>query len=236
MSLDVKEVAASGAVALEVRYDAVAARASGIQEYDYDSEKDKEPPDEPAARMLSKLVGQSFTMKMGPDGKVLDVRGSEKLVEAMSRGLAGDDAAREKARQALGQMFSDEAFKSRMGQLAPPLPARAVKRGDTWSNDFTIQLPLVGGVTYAIRSTLADAKEGNARIDQEIRVEFKRGEDNPLAEQVEVKDAKGKSSAVFSIANGRFLSQKTAVDMSLVAGKTRVPVRVETELKLLEKK
>ena len=46
-----------------------------------------------------------------------------------------DDGAREKARQALGPMFSDEAFKSRMQQLAPPLPWGKVKKGGTWSND-----------------------------------------------------------------------------------------------------
>jgi hypothetical protein len=236
MSLEVNEVDATSVVTLVARYEAVAARASGIQEYDYDSEKDKEPPDEPAAKMLSKLVGQSFTMRMGPDGKVLDVRGCEKLVEAMSQGLGENEAAREKARQALRQMFSDEAFKSRMQQLVPPVPQGAVKKGGSWSSDFTIKLPIVGDVAYGIRSTLSDVKDGEARIDQVIQVEFKGGGDRPLAEQIEVKDAKGKSTAVFSIAQGRFLSQKASVEMTLIAPRSRIPVRVETELKLLEKK
>ena len=238
MALEVGEVDAKGAVTVQARYEAVAARASGIQEYDYDSEKDKEPPDEPAARMMSKLVGQSFTMRLGADGKVLEVRGYDQVIEAMSKGVGDDEAARERARRALGQMFSDDAFKSRMQQLAPPLPGGKVKKGDTWSNDFSIRLPLVGGVTYKIRSKLADLKDGEAAIEQEIQVEFKGGDDkeNPLAGQVEAKDAKGKSSCVFSIARGRFVSQKAEIDMLLVMGKTSVPVHVETELKLLEKK
>src|SRR5262249_28321295 len=127
MAFHVTEVDAAGVVTLEARYDAIAARASGNLEYDYDSEKDPEPPDEPAPRMMAKLVGQSFTMKMGPDGKVLEVRGCEKIVEAMSRALP-EEGAREKARQALRPMFSDEAFQSRLEQLAPPFPKGRVKK------------------------------------------------------------------------------------------------------------
>ena len=238
MALEVKEVDATGAVTVRALYEAVAARASGIQEYDYYSEKDKEPPDEPAARMMSKLVGQSFSMRLGPDGKVLDVRGYDRVIEAMSKGVGDDEATRERARQALGQMFSDEAFKSRMQQLAPPLPTEKVKKGDAWSNEFSVRLPLVDRVVYKIRSKLSDVKDGNALIDQEIQVEFKGGDDkeNPLAGQIEAKEAKGKSACVFSIARGRFLSQKAAIDMVLVMGKSSVPVHVETELLLLEKK
>ena len=128
VALAVKDVDEKGVVTLEARYEAVAARASGVQEYDYDSEKDKEPPDDPAARMMSKLVGQSFGLTMSAAGKVLEVKGYEKLVEAMSRGVADDEAGRERARQALAQMFSDEAFKSRMQQLAPPLPEGRLKK------------------------------------------------------------------------------------------------------------
>ena len=236
VALAVKDVDEKGVVTLEARYEAVAARASGVQEYDYDSEKDKEPPDDPAARMMSKLVGQSFGLTMSAAGKVLEVKGYEKLVEAMSRGVADDEAGRERARQALAQMFSDEAFKSRMQQLAPPLPEGRLKKGDGWSGDFTIRMPVVGTVRYVLRSKLADVAGGDALIDQEIKVEFKADPETPLSEQVQVRDAKGKSTAVFSVARGRFVSQKAAVEMVLVAGKSTVPVRVETELTLLEKK
>ena len=236
MALEVREIDGKGCVTIEARYEAVAARASGAQEYDYDSEKDKEPPDDPAARMMSKLVGQSFRLRMAADGKVLEVSGYEKLVEAMSRGVGDDAATRERARQALGQMFSDEAFKSRMQQLAPPLPEGRVKKGDSWAGEFSLKMPVVGGVKYTLRSKLADLKDGHAFIEQDIKVEFQPEGEAPLAGQVEVRDAKGKSSAVFSVEQGRFVSQKAAVDLVLVAGKSGVPVRVETELRLLDKK
>jgi hypothetical protein len=238
VALEVTDVDGAGTVTLRALYEAVAARASGIQEYDYDSEKDKEPPDDPAARMMATLVGQSFTLRMGADGKVLEVQGYDKVADLMSRAVPGDDAARERARQALGQMFSDEAFKSRMQQLAPPLPEGKVRKGDSWSNDFSIVLPLVGRVTYRTRSKLAGVNDGDAAIDQEIQIEFKGGDDpdHPLAGQVEAKEAKGKSSCVFSIARGRMVSQKSAIDLVLVMGKTSVPVHAEMELKLLGKK
>lgn len=238
VSLEVVEVDPAGAVTFRARYEAVAARASGVQEVDYDSERDREPPDDPAARMLSRLVGQSFTMGMGADGRVLAVRGYDKVADAMSQAVPGDEAVRARARQALGQMFSDEAFKSRMQQMVPPLPTGKVKKGDTWSNEFAIGLPLVGQVGYRTRSRFSGVKDGLAALDQEIQVEFKGGDepDHPLAGQVQARDSRGTSSALFSIERGRFVSQKASIDLVLVLGKTSVPVRAETELRLLERK
>lgn len=239
MSLEVQEVDPKGMATLRAVYEAVAVRASGVQAVAYDSEKDKEPPDDPAARLLSKLVGQSFTMTMGREGTVHDVQGSDRLVEAMLAGVTGGgEPAREKARESLRQSFSDDAFRSRMQQLAPALPPGKVKPGDTWSNDVSLRLPLVDRVTYKIRSRLADVKDGQARIEQEIAVDFTGADDpkNPLAGQVEAKEAKGASTGLFAVAPGRFASQKATVDLVFRIGKTAVPVHVETELALLGRK
>ena len=72
-SLTVEDVAASGEATIKVKYLAIFTRGNGPQgEFDYDSEKDKEAPKEGPAAMQAKMVGQTFTMKMTPVGKVTD--------------------------------------------------------------------------------------------------------------------------------------------------------------------
>jgi hypothetical protein len=110
-----------------------------------------------------------------------------------------------------------------------------VKKGETWSTQVALRLPLVDRVTYQIRSRLAEVKDGQARIEQDIAIEFNRADDpdHPLAGQIEAKEAKGMSTCLFTMTPGRCASQKGAIDLALDIGKTRVPVHVETELLLL---
>jgi len=236
-AMKVDEVDEKGLATLTCKYDAVAIKMSGFQELDYDSEKDKEAPDEPMALMMSKLVGQSFVMKMTPSGRVTDVKGFDKILEAMMK-AAGEDADQEMARQMMKQMFSDDAFKSMMQQMSPPLPEEKVGKGDTWSNEFTLKMPILGSMKFGIKSKLNDIKEKNAVIDQDVKIELKADEkdENPLAGLIELKDAKGKSSCVFSLERGLFLSQKATMEMTIAAGGQEMPVKTESELRLIEKK
>lgn len=235
--MKVEEVGPDGAATLKCTYEAVSVKVTGLQDLDYDSEKDKEVPEEPMLQMLSKLVGQSFVMKMTAVGRVAEVKGFEKILEAMMS-AAGDEQARQMARQMLQQVFSDESFKSMMQQMSPVLPEGKVGRGDTWSSDFSVKLPMLGAMKYQVQSRLADLKDRSAHIDQEIKVELKAGEDqdNPLAGLFELKSSKGRSSFVFAIDRGLFLSQKATMEMMLSAGGQEMPIKSETETTLVEKK
>lgn len=236
-SMKVEDVASDGAATLKCTYEAVSVKATGLQDLDYDSEKDKEVPDEPMLQMVSKLVGQSFVMKMTPAGRVTDVKGFDKILEAMMA-AAGDEQARQMAKQMLQQVFSDDAFKSMMQQMSPVLPDGKVGRGDTWTNDFSIKLPMLGAIKYSVQSRLADLQGKSAQIDQDIKLELKPGEneDNPLAGLFELKSSKGRSSCVFAVDRGLFLSQKVQMEMTLSAGGQEMPIKSEAETTLVEKK
>ena len=234
-SLTVTDVAESGEATLTVKYLAVVTKGNGPQgEYDYDSEKDKEPPADGPAAMQARMVGQSFTMKMTPTGKVTDVQGYDKVLEAMTKG-AGEEAAA--ARAQLKQMFNNDTFKGMMQQMAPPLPDGKVGKGDTWDNQFIVKMPMVGGMTFTLKSTLADIKDNNVQISQDIKVELKGGDkDNPLAGLVEIKDGKGKANSVFSMEKGCFLSQKSTMDMTISVQGQSMPMKTAVELTLVSRK
>src|SRR5579862_620858 len=234
-SLTVTDLSESGEATITVKYLAVATKGNGpTGEYDYDSEKDKEAPTEGPAAMQSKMLGQSFTMKMTPTGKVTDVQGYDKVLEAMTKG-AGEEA--QAVRAQLKQMFNNDTFKGMMQQMAPPLPEDKVGKGDTWDNDFVVKMPMIGGMNFTLKSKLADVKDSNAHIEQDIKVELKGGDkDNPLAGLVEIKDGKGKATSAYSIDKGCFLSQKSAMDMTIAVQGQVMPMKTVVELTLVSRK
>jgi hypothetical protein len=233
----VKGVDDKGVAALETKVVAVAAKGTGpAGEYDYDSEKDKEAPENPQVAMMAKMVGKTFQMKMTPAGKIVELQGYDKLVDEMLKDL-GEDAGPMK--EMLKQMLSDDTMKSMMQQMAPMLPEKPVAKGESWKNDFTLKLPMMGGIKFGITSTLADVKDGEAHIAQDWTIELKAdGADpnSPLGGAVQIKDSKAKAAIVFSLERGCFVSQKMTMQMVMAAGGQEIPIKTEGELKLVEAK
>jgi len=227
--MTVTEVSDAGEATIQMKYLAVATKGSGPQgDFDYDSEKDKEAPQDGPAAMQARMVGQSFTMKMTPLGRVTDVKGYDKVLQAMMKG--------EEPNPQMKQMFNNDSFKGMMQQMAPPLPDAKVGKGDPWETDFVVKMPMVGGMKFTQSSKLTDLKEGNAHIDQDIKVELNKGEDNPFAGLVVLKDAAGKASAVFSVEKGCFLSQKSGMEMKISVQEQEMPMKTVVELKLISRK
>jgi len=233
-SMTVTDVTDAGEATLTIKYLAVVARGSVPVEYDYDSEKDKEAPTEGPAAMQAKMVGQSFTMKLTPLGRVTAVQGYDKVLEAMMKGATEDNP---QVRMQLKQMYNDDAFKGTMQQMFPPLPEAKVGKDDPWKSEYIVKVPMLGGMTFSQDSKVTDVKEGNALFDQDLKVEMKGGDkDNPLAGLVEIKDAKGKASGIFSLEKGCFLSQKSSMDMVLGVQGNQMPMKTVVELKLVSRK
>jgi hypothetical protein len=234
-SMTVLELSDTGEATIQVKYLAVATKGIGPGgEYEYDSEKDKEAPAEGPAAMQARMVGQSFTMKMNAIGRVTDVKGYDKVLDAMMK--AGDDNPALKGQ--LKQMFNNDTFKGMMQQMAPPLPEEKVGKGDGWDNNFVVKMPMIGGMTFAIKAKLAEVQDNNAKIEQDIKVDLKGDDnkDNPLAGLVEIKDGKGKATAIFSLEKGCFVSQKSTMEMKIAIKGNEMPMKTVVELKLLPKK
>lgn len=236
--MTVNDVDEKGVATITTKYEGVFVKSAMPQEFEYDSEKDKELPEEPMARMQAKLVGQSFTMKMTSAGKVSEVKGFEKILEGMLKDAPGDEAQQEMAREMIKQMFSDDTMKSMMQQVVPMLPEEKVGKGDKWTSDFTLKIPMLGRMKVTIASKLKEFKDKDAHIEQDLKIELKANEDeaNPLAGLMEIKDMKGSAATVFSMERGIFLSSKSTMQMMMSAGGNEIPMKIETEMKLAEKK
>ncbi len=229
-SMTVSEVSDAGEATLTMKYLAVSTRGSGPRgEFDYDSERDKDVPADGPAAMNARMVGQSFTMKMNSLGRVTDVQGFDKVLQAIMNGQEPDPQFK--------KMFSNDAFKGMMQEMAPPLPPTKVGKGDVWETDYVVKRPIIGAMKFTQNSKLKDVKDGNAAFDQDIKVELGKGEaDTPYAGVLELKDAAGKASAIFSIEKGCFLSQKSALELKIADQTQVVPMKTVVELKLISRK
>jgi hypothetical protein len=235
-SFAIQAVDDQGVATVILKVVALAVKSSGLQEMEWDSEKDKEAPADPQASMLSKMLGQTFMLKMNPGGKVVDVKGMDKVLEAMLKDQ-GPEAAVVGAQ--LKQMFNDDSYKSMMQQMTPQLPEQPVAKGDSWKNDFALKFPMMGSFKFDITSKLVDLKGDEAHIEQEIKLGLKADEgekDNPFAGLVEIKNATGKAAGVFSVSRGLWLSQKTSMDMKMAAQGQEIPVKTEGLFRLVEGK
>lgn len=234
-SMTVSEVGPGDEATILVKYLAVASKVSGPQgDFDFDSERDKAAPLEGPGAMQARMVGQSFTMKMSPTGRVLDVRGYDKVLETMLKGAPEEDPA---LRVQLRQMFSNESFKGMMQQMAPPLPVQKVGPGDRWENDFSVKMPMIGAMRFSLKSRFTELKDNNAIIDQEILAEpIDREKDSPLTGLVEIRGGIGKATLVYSIDQGCFVSQKSTMEMKMSVQGNDMPMSTVVELRLVSRK
>ena len=233
-SMTVNEVADSGEATLTIKYLAVVAKGSLPVEYDFDSEKDKEAPADGPAAMQARMVGQSFTMKLTPLGRVTAIQGYDKVLDAMLKGAPEDNP---QMRAQLKQMYNDEAFKGTMQQMFPPLPESKVGKDDPWKSEFIVKVPMLGGMTFTQDSKVTDVKEGNAHFDQDLKVEMKGGDkENPLAGVMELKEAKGKASAAFSADKGCIVTQKSTMAMKMTVQGNPLTMTTTGEVRLVSRK
>lgn len=234
----VSEVDEKGTATLAVKYEAVAVKASGLQDLDFDSEKHKEVPADPTAQLVSRLVGQSFTLKLGPSGKVLEVKGFDRILDALFKEGA-DDPQQALQREALKQAYSDESIQSMMQMMFMPLPETPVGTGDSWKTELAFQMPVAGKARLAGTSRLAGLERAEARLEQEWKLETVPPEDadkNPMAGLVKLNSVKGKGRAAFSTERGLFLDSKMESTMVMTTGGQEMEVKSVSETKLLEGK
>lgn len=106
------------------------------------------------------LVGERMTMRLGADGDVLDVRGGEKLVEALSP-MGGGLGALATAGAGGPAPDSADLFKSIVS--GPGKPSANV--GESWDSSSDLDLSILGQSRMKSRSTLSSIRGSLAQID-----------------------------------------------------------------------
>jgi len=120
-----------------------------ILDFDSSREKDRNNP-------LTKLIGQSYTVKIAPTGKVSEVIDVTQARAALkSRSATNKMALR---------LLSPDVIKQRHGTLALPVTDKnRLRTGDNWSSVKTFSFGLMGSKSYEKIHTLKEIKDQGKR-------------------------------------------------------------------------
>jgi len=128
---------------------------------DYDSAKQSgQVP--PGAEGFAALLGQSYTITISPQGKVLDVNGVEALREVVTTKLP-PGAEGTPMMNALEPFMSKEGISEMTKGSFAVYPDKAVELGDSWEETMTISL---GPVTKVQTKWTFDKRDGDTVIIQ----------------------------------------------------------------------
>lgn len=141
ISAEVADVADNGELTMKMTYDRVRMLVSmGPVQLDFDSADPDKGGNNPASAALAAMVGKTITVKMTPQGKVLDIEGLDQL---------GPQGA---------------GFSKLFDQMFNYFPDKPVGVGDSWEGKM--KLPADGQMAADMKmvSTLKARKEGKAII------------------------------------------------------------------------
>lgn len=127
------------------------AKEKDVTKLDFDSsrEKDRRNP-------LTKLIGQSYTIKLSPAGKVvrvIDVREARSAVRGKSQAH----------KVALALLEPDAVKKRHTIPTLPPAGRNNLRPGDNWSSIKTFSYDMMGAETFERVYTLKEIKDINGR-------------------------------------------------------------------------
>ena len=197
---------------------------AGNQLYDSDT---GDIPTDPSILGAAAMVGQSYSMVVGPDGTVKSVQGIEELVEAM-RASSPPEAA-----PMLDEMFNADILIEIAQQGIQILPTDRVSPGDSWQTSSTMPNPLLGEVTNNLTFVLDQVEERDGKTVALLSSTGEIVADAPdglegLPMEMDV-DAEMTGSLIFELDRGLVLSSITTNKMTMT-----MPMTTVTSLELVE--
>ena len=129
----VTDVGRHGNATIDLVYESVLFNQYGTMgNIEYDSSNPPESiPD--VVKGFSALIGMGFTMVLSPKGKVLDIKGADKMLTEMLKSLdLPTGSVGESIEKSMKDQFGDQALKEMMQNMMPLYPEEPIGIGDSW--------------------------------------------------------------------------------------------------------
>ncbi|MEM9419588.1 MAG: DUF6263 family protein, partial [Planctomycetota bacterium] len=122
----------NGGVWIDMTYDRVRFKMSGIMAIDFDSDA---PGDvnNPLAKAFGAMVGQKLSMEFLPDGDVPNIEGIAELQENMLNSMGLPEGQQKSMMgEMLKMQYNEDTIKQMVGSMGGMYPGKAVSLGDKW--------------------------------------------------------------------------------------------------------
>ncbi len=168
---EVKEVDDAGNAVVEITHDKIGFMQDGPMgkiEYKSWEEQDEKPL---ITRGFATLIDQNYTIKMTPQGRILEISGTDKIIDDMLKNfdLPADSVMIEQMRENLKNQYGNEAMKEVMEKTFAFYPDKPVGVGNSWSAKFNLTrgFPMTLINAWKLRSI----KNGKVHIDLYTKIE-----------------------------------------------------------------
>jgi hypothetical protein len=226
MSWTGKSVAADGTTEVTMLVDRVRVRVEQDgQPIAFDS-KDKKSGEAPETQVFAKIyeavVGAPYTLKLSPEGDVVDV----KVPEAVTAEVATSPFAQTADS---GSLMTPAGLKNMLAQVFPKFPKTPVDAGSTWSTDIPLPAGLVNmkvKTDYTV-GELAPTAKVSAKIDVAISTSAPKV-------TITLNSQSGTAKFGFDATAGHMIEStiRQSYDMTLTAGDEMVKQSVTINLAL----
>ena len=160
LDMDVAAVDAAGNMDVVQKYSWVTFKQKGpMGDVVYDSAKPSGPVPA-AAQSFAALLGESMTLKITPQGQVLEVGGLKKMRENVAKKLPAEQ--REQALAALERFLSEPMVKELTQNSMAMYPEEPVGVGDSWARKVVLSQGFAAIIES--RYTVKDRKGGTATL------------------------------------------------------------------------
>jgi len=195
-----------------------------------------EVPDNPQARLMAAMAGLSHTIVIAPDGQVKAVRGLDELRKTMLEGMPPEAAGMMGGM--LEEMFSEESMTRMMQQSVQTFPPHPVGAGESWSNAFSMPIPMLGTMTTNLAFTVTgiERREGRtfAVISTTGTMALDESASSQLGAALEMRDTKLTGSIDFDVDRGITVGSElsTTMQMSITAAGNAMTVGMTQTMSL----
>lgn len=213
MTQTVDTVEGNGSGKIKQKIDRVRMKMEGgpIGTMEYDSKSDKEPEGPLAAMggIFKAMTEGDIKMTLSNRGELSDVKMPEKLMEELKNAGSGAGGLG-------GNMFTEDQFKSMMGQSVMVLPKEAVTPGSTsWDKTLDMKMGPIGTMKTTTKYTYAGKSGDFDKIDMKIDMKLESDPNAPFQMKMTTKEATG--TTLFDNAKGRVqeMTTKTISEMDM---------------------
>lgn len=174
-SYEVIEVDVEGQITIEATYEQIvtemASPFTGEVRFDSSDEAAVVPSE---FEGLSRMVGQSLTLTLSPDGSLVDVVGVDELMAMITGPIPSSQPDLESLMQDLTSMFDENSDTGGITGLMGSFPEGEIAVGDTWERQIITEIPFEtrNNVAYTVTSI----KAGGISLQMEGETEFDMSE------------------------------------------------------------
>lgn len=187
-----------------------------------DSADTKRNPFAAVNKIFGAIKGQQFTLKVNPEGKIIEMTGFEGIAKKMADSLELDEEDRAEMMKDFNGQFNSDEIRQNLERFWYIFPNKEVKVGDSWdkSTDLKGKMPASYKSTYKVTGIEGDM----VTLDELTKIESKEGEMISLSGEI-------KGTVVVDSRSGLVVTADQDMDMKASAQGMSIAIKGKSKIK-----